>query len=139
MRIERIAVTLTIVNLVLLVYLLGQASPTARAEDQPAKAAGDLPMLRGRGLEIVDDQGRVRALLAIMPPARVDGKDYPETVLLRLIDPKSGPVVKLTAADDGSGLLLSDDADGGFQILAKDSGNKLKVLDRAGQAQVIEP
>jgi hypothetical protein len=139
MRIERIAVTLTIVNLVLLVYLLGQASPTARAEDKATNAARELPMLRGRGLEIVDDQGRVRALLAVMPPARVDGKDYPESVLLRLIDPTSGPVVKLDASSDGSGLLLSDDANGGFQILAKDSGNKLNVLDRTGQAQVIEP
>lgn len=139
MRIERIAVVLTVVNLVLLVYLLGQASPTAQAEDQGTKPAAVAPVLRAKGLEIVDDQGRVRALLAVMPPARVDGKDYPETVLLRLIDPQSGPVVKLTAAKNGSALLLSDDADGGFQVLARDSGNTLKVMDRSGQAQLIEP
>ena len=74
-----------------------------------------------------------------MPPAHVDGKDYPETVLLRLIDPKTGPVVKLTAASDGSGLMLSDNADGGFRLMARDSGSTLEVFDRDGSARVIEP
>jgi hypothetical protein len=40
MRIERIAVTLTVINLVLLIYLLGQASPTARAEDSEEWSRG---------------------------------------------------------------------------------------------------
>lgn len=140
MRIQRVALGLTIVNMLLLVYLLAQASPTVRAEEPRSDAATDVaPMLRGRGLEIVDDAGRVRALLAVMPPARVDGKDYPETVLLRLIDPTSGPVVKLTASKNGSALGLSDDAEGGVQLFARDSGNFLKVVDRGGREKIVEP
>ena len=55
-----------------------------------------------------------------MPPSRVDGKDYPETVLLRMIDPKSGPLVKLSAAVDGAGLMLTDDSDRGVLVYARD-------------------
>jgi hypothetical protein len=42
--------------------------------------------LRGRGLEIVDQQGRVRASISILPAGKSSsGDDYAETVLLRLI------------------------------------------------------
>jgi hypothetical protein len=133
MRVQRIAVGLTALNLLLLMYLVAQTTLPAVAEEPAALATPDvLPKLRTRELEIVDAEGRVRALLAVMPPARVDGKDYPETVLLRLIDPQSGPVVKLTAAKDGAGLLLSDDADGGLRLMARDSGNEVQVFNRDG-------
>ena len=140
MRVQRIAIGLSALNLLLLVYLVGQTiSP---AEAQSISLAPDTevqPMLRTRGLEIVDEQGRVRALLGVMPAERVDGKDYPETVLLRLLDPKSGPVVKLTASSNGSALLLSDDADGGFRVMARDTGNTLDVVNRDGSPRRIEP
>lgn len=53
-------------------------------------------MLRVRGLELVDDQGRVRAMLKVFPADTTtkmpDGTTgYPETVLLRLIDSKAHP------------------------------------------------
>jgi hypothetical protein len=35
----------------------------------PSPATADLPVLRGRALEIVDDQGRVRASITVMPPS----------------------------------------------------------------------
>ena len=138
MKLQRVALAVTGINLLLLVYLVGQTLQPAAAQEASGKA-GVAPMLRARGLEIVDDQDRVRALLAVMPPAVVDGKQYPETVLLRLIDPTSGPVVKLTAAANGSGLTLSDDADGGVKIYARDRGSYLKVVSKEGKEQVVQP
>ena len=96
-------------------------------------------VLRGRALEIVDTNGRVRASITVEKPVTVDSKSYPETVLLRLSDPKNGPVVKLQAAENGSALWLSDDAEGGVQILAKDAGSLVKVTDKRGREQVLKP
>ena len=74
-----------------------------------------------------------------MPPTTVDGKDYPETVLLRLIDPTSGPVVKLTAASNGAALGLSDSAEGGVRLFAREEGSRVEVANRDGEPKVIEP
>ena len=35
---------------------------------RPALAQGEPPVLRGRALEIVDGQGRVRASISVLPP-----------------------------------------------------------------------
>jgi hypothetical protein len=125
----RLALALTAVNLGVPAALLMRS---ARPDPIP-------PVLRTRSLEIVDDLGRVRALLCIQPPTRADGKDYPETVLLRLIDPESGPVVKLTAARNGSALSLSDDADGGVLLYARDTGNTIRYRDRDGRETPLKP
>ncbi|MCA1696315.1 MAG: hypothetical protein LC749_17235, partial [Actinobacteria bacterium] len=53
MKIQRVLIALTVVNLALLVFVLVQI-----------KSA---PVLRGRSLEIVDDQGRVRASIKVQP------------------------------------------------------------------------
>jgi hypothetical protein len=74
-----------------------------------------------------------------MPPTVVNGKQYPETVLLRLIDPTSGPVVKLTAAANDSGLTLSDDGAGGVKMYARDGGSYLKVVSKERKEQVLQP
>jgi len=99
------------------------------------------PVLRGRALEIVDDQGRVRANILVHGPETVNGQTYPEAVLFRLIDPRSGPVVKLTAAANGSALGLSDGLSdyGGVQLYARDSASFVRVVDRAGRKQVLRP
>jgi hypothetical protein len=139
MKSVRIATALTAVNLLL---LLSQAAPhatPASADEREPTAADVAPVLRARSLEIVDDHNRIRALLAVMPPATVDGKDYPETVLLRLIDPQSGPVVKLTAAANGAALGLSDDEDGGVAIFARDDGSYVKITNQQGQEKRVEP
>ena len=110
--------------------------------DRSAPAAGQAPegVLRGRGLEIVDEKGRVRASITIHGPQTVDGVQYPETVLLRLSDPKSGPVVKLTAAANGAALGLWEKADGGgVQLIAQDTGSFVKVVDSHGREQVVRP
>ena len=131
MKLQRIAVGLTVINLALMIFLLAQF--------RKANADEIAPVLRGRALEIVDTQGRVRANISVFPPTTVNGKNYPETVLFRLSDPKNGPAVKLTAAEDGSVLWMSDDADGGISLHARGSGSYVKVLDGKGKEQVVKP
>lgn len=54
--------------------------------------------------------------------------------------PKSGPVVKITATEEGSALGLSDDVDGGVQVFStKHKGNFIKVVSREGREQIIKP
>lgn len=131
MKISRIQIALAIINLGLLVFLL--------AQHNKAQADDIVPVLRGRALEIVDSQGRVRASISVQPATTVENKSYPETVLLRLTDPKNGPVVKLTAAENGSALGLSDDAEGGVQLFARDNGSFVKVIDKKGKEQLLKP
>lgn len=131
MKTQRFAIALTIINLALTVFLLSQLRST--------EASDTMPVLRGRGLEIVDAQGRVRASISVEKPVTVDSKSYPETVLLRLSDPQNGPVVKLTAAVNGSALGLSDDAEGGVHISARDSGSFVRVTDKKGREQTLKP
>jgi hypothetical protein len=131
MKTQRLAIGLMVINLVLLLFLLAQI--------HRASAQEVAPMLRGRALQIVDAQGRVRAEIIVHGPEKVGSKVYPETVLFRMADPKSGPVVKLTASENGSALGLSDDSQGGVQLYARDTGSFMKVVDKDGHEQVIKP
>ena len=113
MTIQRLLVVLTVLNLALLAFLLAQVR-TASAE--PA------PVLRGRALEIVDERGRVRAGIQVLPASRADGKAYAETVILRLIDPNGRPPVKLTASTQGAALLLMGETDDTYaRLMGPDS------------------
>lgn len=133
MNTQRLSTILTTINLVILVFTLSR--------DRSAVAQDVAPMLRGRGLEIVDDQGRVRASITVFPPTTVDSRQYPETVLLRLTDPKSGPVVKLEASEQGSALGLSDDSEqGGVRLMAKKhTGTFVQVTNKDGKEQFVRP
>ncbi len=123
----------TIVNLLLLTFLLVRITP-ATAQDA-------VPVLRGRALEIVDHQGRVRASITVYPPVTMDSRHYPETVLFRLADPKSGPVVKIEASEHGSAFVFSDDSPQGGVVLQakKGEGIFLQLTDPEGRQQVIKP
>lgn len=132
MKTERLAIGLTVVNLLLLIFLLAQF--------RRAGAQDVAPVLRGRALEIVDAQGRVRAEIIVHGPEKVGAKLYPETVLFRMADQHKRPVVKFTASENGAALGLSDDAQGRVQLNAKsDTGNFVKVVNRDGREQVIKP
>jgi hypothetical protein len=133
MKSQRFLLLVTVLNLVLLVGLILERARPAFAQQ------GAMPMLRGSGLEIVDARGRVRAMIAILPSTIVDSKRYPETVLLRLIDPQSGPVVKIGAASNGGAIGLTDGADRGVQVFAHDTGSFVRIVDRAGRERVIRP
>lgn len=130
MTTQRFGFILTTINLVFLLMLLAQNYATVEAKE-------NLAVLRGSALEIVDTQGRVRASISVQPTVTMNGRTYPETVLLRLTDPKNGPVVKLEASVEGSALGLSDDAEGGVQLFAKRDRNFVRVVDPAGKAYTL--
>ena len=133
MKIQRIAIGLTVINLVLLVFLLAQIN-RAHASETP-------PMLRARGLQIVDDQDRIRAEILVHGPETVNGKTYPDTVLFRMATPQRAPLMKLTVSEDGSALGLSDDsAPGGVELRAhREKGNFVKIVNRDGREQLLKP
>jgi len=100
MKGQRILVALTVVNVAVLVVTL--------VAMRPALAGGVTPVLRGRSLEIVDDQGQVRASLSVLPAGTsAKGDPYPETVLLRLITERGRPSVKISSSEEASGVSLA--------------------------------
>jgi len=133
MKIQRLLVALTLVNLGLLAFLLAQM--------RPATAAGAPPVLRGGGLEIVDDQGRVRASIKLHPAevSKADGKLYAESVVLRLVDPNGRPSVKLAASAKGSGLAIVGEMQGTYAQLMAESESILRLTHRDGRERVIKP
>lgn len=142
MKIQRILIALTVVNLGLAMFLLAQIR---RVEARGVEAGSVAPVLRGRELEIVDDQGRVRASIKIHPGdpnfKMPDGKiGYPETVMFRLIDPKGRPEVKLGASVQGGGLGLIGETDTTHALLeAEGPDSLLKLTNKAGKQQLIKP
>ena len=136
MNTQRFLVVMTVVNVASLAISL--ARPGAAAD-------GGAPVLRGRALEIVDDRGRVRASITVFPadPAvrMPDGTTgYPETVLLRLINSKGGPNVKLATTEDGAGLVLGGESNPTHvQVLARGATTSLKFSNKDGQVKVITP
>jgi len=142
MKIQRLLMALTLVNLGILMFLLTQI--------RPVEANSVAPVLRGRALEIVDDHGKVRAAIQVLPagPARradgslseANGKTYPETVLLRLIDPNGRPSVKLGASEQGAGLGLGGESDPTYIVLkAEGADTSLKLTNKDGRQQLIKP
>lgn len=132
---QRIAIAVTVINLVLMVVLLTKINPATAQKEQINK----LQVLRGSGLEIIDSSGKLRASITFHAPVKQDGKMYPAGVLLRLINSKGQPSVKIDASEDGGGLSFSNEKDGYIQILAKESGGFLKIKDPNGKEQVVKP
>ena len=145
MKLQRILIALTVLNLGLTVFLLAQTRWVEAVTPAISEPDGVVPVLRGRQLEIVDDQGRVRAsikLHAADPKYKwPDGKvGYPETVMFRLIDEKGRPEVKLGASVEGAGLGLIGETDTTQALLkAEGADSSLKLADKNGKQQVIKP
>lgn len=131
---QRIAITLSVINLLLMTVLLTKLNPAAAQKEQ-TKAG----ILRGNGLEITDKEGKLRASITFHEPVEQDGKVYAGGILLRLIDSKGQPVVKIDASEDGGGLSFSNESNGYVQLLAKESGGFLKIKNADGKEQVIKP
>ncbi len=133
---------LTRVNLGILGFLLVNRARTVEADST-------LPILRGRGLEIVDAQGKVRASIQLVPagPGRMsdgsvakDGKIYPETMLFRLIRPDGRPSVKISTSEQGSGLTLGGGIDPTYIVLSADGGDpSLALTNKDVRLQLIKP
>jgi hypothetical protein len=137
MKNQRLLVVITVFNILLLLFSLSQTHALMGTDVAP--------VLRGRALEIVDDGGRVRASITILPAdphfKMPDGTiGYPESVLLRLISPKGRPNVKIGASDRGSGLGLGGEDDPTYvQILAEGPSTSLKLTNQDGRERVIKP
>ena len=134
MKIQRIAIAITIINLVLMVVLLAKMNAATAQKEQ-----NNLQVLRGSGLEISDKEGRIRASITFHDAVVKDGVTYPAGVLLRLIDSKGQPSVKIGAAEDGGGLSFANEKDGYIQLIAKESGCFLKIKNADGKEQVVKP
>lgn len=127
---------LTVVNFVVLIVTLAQ-SHTAVAADEGA------PVLRGRALEIVDDRGRVRASIAVLPGGTSrSGQPYRETVLLRLITEQGRPSVKVSASEEGAGLSFAGPTgtkETWAQLLAQGTVSSLTLKNEDGREKVVKP
>jgi len=137
METQKLLIVLTAVNLGLLGYQVVQPrSSGAATVDVPG-------VIRGRALEIVDDRGRVRASLSVLPedPKVIwNGKPYPETVLLRLMSPDGRPNVKLGASKRGAGLLIGGESDPTYvQVIAEGGESRLKLVNEHGLERLIKP
>jgi hypothetical protein len=126
---------LTLANLVVLIVSLGTM--------RPAVAQGAPPVLRGRALEIVDEQGRVRASLTVLPAGTsAKGDRYPETVLLRLITERGRPSVKIGASEEEAGVSLAGPTgtSNTYVILeSKGTSSSLKLRNEDGREQTVKP
>ena len=135
MKMQWSLLLVTLANLALFV-----ASFTAM---RPVAAEGSAPMLRGRGLEIVDDQGRVRASITVLPAGTsAAGDRYHETVLLRLITEKGRPSVKLGASEEEAGISLSGPTgtkDTYIVLSSKGTSSFVRIRDENGREQVLKP
>ena len=134
MKTQHLALALTVMNIVLLAFLIARS---------PSTAEEIAPVLRGRALEIVDDRGKVRASIKVLPAdpnvKMPDGSTgYPETVLLLLVTSNGRPNVKLATTEDGSALVLGGDTDPTHvQVFARGADTSLKLTNQNGQLQLI--
>ena len=135
MKTQQLLVALTVANAAMLVFSLIQPHRTA-AQDVA-------PVIRGRALEIVDDHGRVRAEIKVLPAQPTfkmpDGTmGYPETVQLRLISSQNSPHVKLGTMEDGAGLVLGGEK-GYTQLLSRGTDPFMKIVTKDGREKTIKP
>jgi len=131
---QRLVVVLTAVNLA----AVGIALASMRA----ARAEGAAAVLRGRSLEIVDEQGRVRASLSVLPAGTsAAGDRHAETVLLRLITEKGRPSVKIGASEETAGISLAGPTgtrDTYVILEAKGTASSLRMRNEGAPERVVE-
>ncbi len=142
MKNQRVLWALTLVNLGILIFLMLR-------QVGPVQASGPATVLRARGLEIVDAQGKVRSTIQIVAagPARMadgsvakDGKIYPETVLFRLIRSDGRPSVKISTSEQGSALTLGGGIDPSYIVLSANGGEpSLSLTNKDGRQQLVKP
>jgi hypothetical protein len=136
MRNPYLLTVLTFVNCTLLLVTLAQ-------QQRPVLAQDNAPVLRGRALEIVDDHGRVRASLTVLPAgSSANGDASAETVLLRLITERGRPSVKIAASEPSSGLSFAGPTgtkDTYVILGANGTKSALKVRNEDGREQIVTP
>ena len=122
MKFQRAANLFSVLNLLLLFFLLIQVPSTAQQ--------GVTPVVRARAIELVDEHGKIRAQLNVESTGEV---------VFRLRDAKGTIRSKFGANEDGSGLSLMDDrTEATVQIRANQSGASMTLIDREGHKQVVK-
>src|SRR4029079_12355332 len=110
---------------------------SVRAAAQPDVA----PMVRTRGLQIVDDKGRVRASLEVVQPSSSGSAPRSEeTVLLRLITERGRPSVKIGASEETAGLSFAGPtgtSETYVVLQAKGTESSLKLRNENRREQII--
>ena len=123
MKFQRAAIVFSVLNLLLLFFLLVTAPSTAQQSVTP--------IVRTQAFELVDKSGKKRAQI------NVDEKTG--EVVFRLRDSKGDIRAKFGADERGSGLILMDDrTDATVQIRAIRSGASLTLIDREGHERLIK-
>lgn len=126
---------LTVLNLAVLALGLVQ-------QLRPVFAESELPVLRGRALQIIDSEGRVRASIGILSPDPASPDEHSETVLFRLITERGRPTVKISASEPTSGLSFAGPTgtkDSYLILQTKGTTSSLRLRNEGGREQVITP
>ena len=134
---------LTFLNLGILIFIVSHQTASVQA-------SGPEQVIRGRALEIVDQQGKVRASISVIPegpahrpdgsPTEHGGKIFPEAVVFRLIRPDGRPSVKIATTEQSSGIDLSGGIDPTYMVLSSDGGEtSITLTNKDGHRQVIKP
>jgi hypothetical protein len=133
MKIQRLLIVLTLVNLAILISAIVR----------PVVAQNLAPVLRGRSLEIVDERGRVRASISVLPAGTSEqGDRSQETVLLRLITERGRPSVKIGASEESAGVSLAgptNTKDTYVILEAKGTESSLRLRNENGREQLLKP
>jgi hypothetical protein len=133
MKIQRLLIVLTAINLGLLVFLLAQTRISIGVHGVRVWTNMQGQVLRGRSLEILDDEGRVRASIMVHPADPAATVPSGGTAILRLVDENGRPSVKLSTTQRGGGLALGGDSEGRYVQLF---GHGL-VVTKDGRQQSI--
>jgi hypothetical protein len=132
---QRLSTILTLINLILLIFLLLRPGGARPSNEVVAE-------IRCRAFRVVDDQGRARASIDVLPAStfKPTGKAYPETVIFRLIDAKGRPEVKIAASEEGAGLgFVGSTDETQVKLEARGSESSLTVTNKDGKQQRLSP
>ena len=130
---QRFFLILTAINLAILAWTI--------AGPRPVVADGGAGVLRSSALEIVDDQGRIRASLGILPAGTApDGSATEETVLFRLINAEGQPSVKIGATASATAISLVGGDDESYIVIEADGPESMvKLVGPQGETRTIAP
>lgn len=137
----RLLLGLTAANTVMFAATALMTTRTARAQEPDSQRVQ--PVIRTRGLQIVDDQGRVRAAIVVLPASTsAQGARSPEMVLLRLITERGRPSVKISATEEASGLSFAGPTGttDTYTILeAKGTSSFVRLRNEDGKESIVKP
>lgn len=123
MKYQRVAIVFSVLNLLLLLFLLTQIPSAAQHSV--------MPIVRTEAFELVDKHGKKRA--------QINVDEETGEVVFRLRDSKGDIRAKFGADERGSGLILMDDrTDATVRIRAVQTGASIALFDREGQERLIK-